>query len=113
MNYLIIFLISVIIIFTLIMVLFADSKSSNSIHRKGNKLTIWHPLNKQVINLNSDVKTWNIQKIRWFWWGTIYSVNIELLSGKWKKIYSRSITGKLEPLISHLEKIAPEKKREP
>ncbi len=110
MNYLFILLVTVLILIILLTVLFADSKTSNNIHRKGNILTIWHPLKKDVINLETDLKSWNIQHVRVLWWGRLYSVNLELSSGKWKKVFSRSLTGKIERLTSYLEKSAKEKK---
>lgn len=110
MNYLIILFLSVLIIFILVMVLLSNSKSSNNIHIKGDKLTIRHPLKKEVINLESDLKSWNIQRINMLWWGRLYSVNLELKSGKWTKVYSRSLSGKIEQLIIYLKETAPERK---
>lgn len=110
MNFLFIFLISVFIIFILIAVLLANSKSSNNIHINGNMLTIWHPLKKDVINLESDLKSWNVQQVNMLWRGKLNSVNLELQSGKWKKVYSRSLSGKIEELITYLEQTAIERK---
>lgn len=113
MNYLYILLFSVAIVFILILVLLADSKSSNNIHIKGDKLTIWHPLKKIVIDLQADLKSWNIQSVHLLWRGRLHTVNLELESGKWKKIYSRSLSGKIEPLITYLEKSASQKRTRP
>ncbi|MEB2778511.1 hypothetical protein SYJ56_24595 [Algoriphagus sp. D3-2-R+10] len=113
MNFLFIFLISVFIIFILIAVLLVNSKNSNNIQRSGNKLTIWHPLKKEVIDLEYDLKSWNVQQVNMLWWGRINSVNLELQSGKWKKVYSRSLSGKIAQLITYLEKKAIERKTDP
>lgn len=110
MNYLILLFLSVLIIFILVMVLLSNSKSSNNIHIKADMLTIRHPLKKEVINLESDLKSWNIQRINMLWWGKLYSVNLELQSGKWTKIYSRFLSGKIEQLLIYLEETASGKK---
>lgn len=94
------------------MVLLANSRSSYSFHRNGNILTIVHPLKNEVVNLETDLKSWNLKGFRRLWWGKIYSLNLELNSGKWKKIYSRSLSGTIDQLITHLESTALDKKTE-
>lgn len=113
MDLLYIFLISIVLLILLFTVLFADSKSSNSIHRKGDKLTIWYPLKEEVIDLNTDLTSWNVQSIRPLWWGRLYAVNLELKSGKWKRVYTRSLTGRIRQLIEYLEENAKDKQAQP
>lgn len=103
MDYLIIILISVFIVFLLVSVLLIDTKTSNKISRKGNKLTLWHPLKKEEIDLEKDLKSWNVQRLNLLWRGRFYALNMELKSGKWKKIYTRSLSGKTGKLIAYLE----------
>lgn len=112
MTYLVVLLITIIIISILVMVLLANNRSSNDISRDGNLLTISHPLKKEVINLDSDLKSWNVQSFRRLWWGRIYGVSLETKSGKWKKLYTRILSGNIGALITYLEETAPEKRRE-
>lgn len=112
MEYLIILSITIFIIFILILVLLGNSRSSYSFHRNGKILTIVHPLKNEEVNLESELKSWNIKGFRRLWRGKIYSLNMELHSGKWKKIYSRSLDGTIDQLITYLESTAFDKKTE-
>ncbi|WP_026954373.1 hypothetical protein [Algoriphagus vanfongensis] len=104
MDLLYIVLISCGIIFFFLIILLAETKTSNNIERKGSKLTVWHPLKKEVIDLETDLISWNVQRMKLLWWGKLYAVNMQLKSGKWKKIYARSRRGKFYKLISYLKK---------
>lgn len=112
MDYLYIVIVSILIVSTLMIVLLTNSKTSNNIILQGNKLTIFHPLKKEDINLDADLKKWNVQKIQTLWRGKFYSLNLQLKSGKWNRLYSRSFTGKIAPIIEYLENTSPEKKSE-
>ena len=110
MNFLFVLLITIVIISIPILIMLANNKSSNVINRDGNILTISHPLKNEVINIDSDLKSWNVQSFRRLWWGRIYGVSLELNSGKWKKLYTRILSGKIGDLVSYLEETAPEKR---
>ena len=113
MEYSYIIFISIFVFLILVFVLLVDTKTSNNIHKKGNLLTIWHPLKKESINLDTDLLSWHVQRINVLWWGKLYAVNLKLKSGKWKKLYSRSRRGKFDQLINYLEKNALNKQTQP
>jgi hypothetical protein len=110
MNYLVAILISIIVVFIFVIVLLLNTKTSNRISRAGSVLTIWYPLKKEVVDLEADLLSWNVQKVRPLWWGRFYSLNLEFKPGRWKNVYSRSLSGKVGQLIAYLEKHAPERK---
>lgn len=110
MNSLLAILISIVVVFILVIVLLLDSKTSNSISRAGNMLTIWHPLKEEVIDLQADLLSWNVQQVRPLRWGRLYSLNLELRPGRWKNVYARSLSGTVGQLIDYLEKHAQERK---
>lgn len=105
MDLLTIVLISCGIISLFFLFFLAESKTTHNIEKKGSKLTLWHPLKKEVIDLNTDIIDWNVQRIHLLWWGKLHAINIQLKSGKWKTIYSKSRRGKFNKLTSHLKKI--------
>tara|TARA_R110002072_G_scaffold264748_1_gene423642 strand:- start:156774 stop:157064 length:291 start_codon:yes stop_codon:yes gene_type:complete len=84
-----------------------DSKTSNKISRTKDKLTIWHPFKQEVIDLNSDIKSWKLQTVSYLRIGKLYSLNIETKSGNWKKVFSRSYDGNFKNLVEYLEKTQP------
>ena len=92
-------------------VLLANSKTSVDFHLTDNKLTILHPFKKEVINLDEDLNSWNSQRINTLWRGKLHSINLQLKSGKWTKVYSRSRDRNMENLISYLQATAVEKKQ--
>lgn len=112
MEFLVTLSISIVIVFILLIVLLFNSRNSYSFHRDGSILTIIHPLKKELINLESDLKSWNVQGFRRLWRGKIYALNLEMNSGKWKKIYARSLTGDIEQLINYLDSTAIKAKTE-
>ncbi|AEL28042.1 hypothetical protein [Cyclobacterium marinum] len=112
MDYLYIVIVSILIVSALMIVLLTNTKNSNNIILQGNKLTIFHPLKREDINLDADLQKWNVQKIQTLWRGKFYSLNLQLKSGKWNRLYSRNFTGKIAPVIEYLENTSPEKKAE-
>lgn len=112
MDFLIVLLITVAIVFIFLLILLANSRSSYNFYRKEHILTIVHPLKNDQINLETELKSWNVQGFKRLWWGSIFSVNLELNSGKWQKIYSKSLSGKIDQLIIYLESSAPNRKTE-
>lgn len=109
MSYLYIVIISILIVSALMAVLLANSKTSINFHLVDNKLTILHPFKKEVINLDTELNSWNYQKINTLWRGKFYSINLKLNSGKLTKVYSRSRSGNMEMLINYLETTAVDK----
>lgn len=109
MNYLIVVLISSILIFSLLFLMLQNYRSSYEFILSDDILTIKHPLKDEVIDLDLELKSWNVQGFRRLWWGKIYSVNLELRSGKWRKIYATQLAGKITILITHLESTYPER----
>ena len=103
MNYIVILSISIIILFSLVIILLLDSKTSNNASRKNDKLTIWSPLKKEQIDLKTDLKSWNIQKVKYLSFLEIYALSLELKSGDLKKVYSRSLNENLKKIIDYLE----------
>ncbi|MDR7127898.1 hypothetical protein J2X69_000226 [Algoriphagus sp. 4150] len=104
MNYLTILLISVIILLLLVGVLMLNSKIGHNISQDNNKLIIKHPLKEDVIDLNADISNWKLQRANYWRLGRIYALNLELKSGKHKKVYSRSVTGKFGKLVEYLQR---------
>ena len=73
-------------------------------------LTIWYPLKKEVVDIETDLLSWNVQQVWPLRWGRLYSLNLELKPGRWKNVYARTLSGKVGQLIAYLEKHAPERR---
>lgn len=103
----------IILLFVVIIVsmtaLLADVKSSHSIRQNGKKLTIWYPLKKEKINLDSDLKGWSVQQTQRLGTGNLYLLKLQLKSGTWRKVYSKSRDGRIGQLIQYLEKSSGER----
>ena len=95
-----------IIIFAFISIMLLNNRLGHKISLEGENLTIWHPLKKDEINLENDVKSWKLTRINRLWRGTIYALNLETQSGEWKRLYFRHVTGKTRDLLSYLEQNA-------
>jgi hypothetical protein len=65
------------------------TRRSSDIRFDGQNLIIRYPLRKQVINLDKELKSWKLQEIRPLWYGKIFSINLELQSGRWHHVDSR------------------------
>ncbi|WP_157963225.1 hypothetical protein [Algoriphagus litoralis] len=72
-------------------------------------MTIYFPLKVEQIDLDNDIKSWNLQGIRRLWWGRFYSLNLELDSGHWRKLYSKTLLGQMNDVVLYLQQNSPDK----
>lgn len=110
MDYIIISIAAILVLALFVSILLINFKTSNNIKLQGKTLTVWHPLKKEIINLEKDLKRWNIRRMNLLWRGKLYALTLKLKGGAGKKIYFRSRTGKIRRLVGVLEELAPEGK---
>jgi hypothetical protein len=95
-----------IVIFSFVLIMLMNNRIGHKISLDGTNLTIWHPLKKDEINLENDLKSWKLTRINRLWRGTIYALNLQTQSGGWKRLYFRHVDGKVRELLSYLEQNA-------
>ena len=99
----------IIFIFSL-MALF--TRRSSDIRLEGNKLVIRYPLRKKEINLGTELKSWRIQEVNRLWIGKTHAINLELESGKWHHVDSRSNAETIQDIFLFLNENFEEKRIE-
>ena len=107
MNYLTIGIISIVILAILVTTLLLNSQTGRSFRLQGRQLTLLYPLKKEVVKLDTEVKSWNIERIHLMWRGKLYALSLELKNGTWKKLYFRSRTEEVRHLVAALDEVAP------
>lgn len=65
------------------------TRRSSDIRLIGDRLEIKYPMRQQNIIINEELKRWSLQQATLFWIGKVYSVNLELHSGKWHHVNTR------------------------
>lgn len=101
-NALIVLVISILLLLTSIPFLFFFKRSSD-IRLEGERLIIRYPFSKEEVNLNEDLKSWQLQEAYFIRLGKTYAVNIELKNGKWKSISSRLNADTFQEIFKHLD----------
>ena len=79
------------------------TRRSSDIRLLGDNMEFHYPMRKKEINLNQDLKSWNMQEAKFLWIGKVYSINIELKSGKWHHVNTRFNTETFEKIYSYLD----------
>lgn len=95
----------VILILLLIVFLFYFffRRKSTDIRLEGDRLILRYPISKEEIILSEELKSWHLQEATFLWWGKVYTINLELKSGKWKHISTRFNPGSFETVFGYLE----------
>ena len=65
------------------------TRRSSDVRVNGKNLVIRYPLRKKEINLETELKSWTLQEIKFLWIGKVHAINLELQSGKWHHVDSR------------------------
>ncbi|GAA0880836.1 hypothetical protein GCM10009119_38060 [Algoriphagus jejuensis] len=107
MDYLVVTIVSILILALLVLILLLNSKTGKNFKLSGKTLTIWHPLKKEEINLEKDLRSWKVRRINLLWRKKLFALNLELKSGVWKKIYFRSRTEQFKQLVATLGEVSP------
>ncbi|GAA0878953.1 hypothetical protein GCM10009119_19210 [Algoriphagus jejuensis] len=47
-----------------------------------NILTLWHPLKKEDVDLENELKSWNVRRMNLLWRGKPYALSLELTDGR-------------------------------
>jgi hypothetical protein len=81
--------IAVIIVVAAFLPLIYFTRRSSDIRLVGRNLVIRYPMRKKEINLDTELKSWKLQKINRLWIGKTQAINLELQSGKWHHVDSR------------------------
>lgn len=114
MDYLVITIVAILILAFFVSILLINSKTSSNISLEGRTLTVGYPLKQDVIDLEKDIRSWNVRRMNLMWRGKLYALSLELNDGAWKKIYFRSRTEKkIRSLVSMLNELAPTGKYDP
>lgn len=92
-----------IVLFLIITPLLFFSKRSTDVRLKGDVLVLRYPITKEEIKLSEELKSWNLQEARFLRLGKIYSINMELNSGKWRSVGSRFNAESFKDLFQYLE----------
>jgi regulatory protein YycI of two-component signal transduction system YycFG len=109
MNFLIATAVAILIVGILVTVLLLNSKTGHNIKLQGEILRIAHPLKEDVIDLQKDLKNWNVSRMNMLWRRRIYTINLELKGGSWKRVYFRSPSQDIQDLIAKLNELIPMK----
>jgi hypothetical protein len=78
------------------------TRRSSDIRLSGDNIEILYPMRKKEFNLNQELKSWNIQEAKFLWIGKVYSINMELKSGKWHHVNTRFNRDSFEEIYSYL-----------
>ncbi|HSI78838.1 MAG TPA: hypothetical protein VK957_23290 [Lunatimonas sp.] len=65
------------------------TRRSSDIRLLGDSMEFHYPMRKKEVSLQHDLKSWNMQEANFLWIGKVYSINIELESGKWHHVNTR------------------------
>lgn len=79
------------------------TRRSSDIRLLGDTMEFHYPMRKKEINLHQDMKSWNMQEANFIWIGKVYSINIELESGKWHHVNTRFNRETFEAIYSYLD----------
>jgi len=91
------------IIFLVFLPLVYFTRRSSDIRLLGDKMEFHYPLRKKEINLDQDLKSWNMQEANFLWIGKVYSINIELENGKWHHVNTRFNRETFDVIYTYLE----------
>jgi hypothetical protein len=95
--------IGIILLLIVVPLFFFFRRKSTDIRLEGDLLVLRYPFAKEEISLSDELKSWQLQQANFLWWGRVYSVNIELKSGKWKQVNSRFNRGGFEAVFDYLK----------
>ncbi len=87
------------------------TRRSSDVRLEGKNLVIRYPMRKKEINLFTELKSWKIQEINHFWIGKTHSINLELQSGKWHHVDSRSNGETIHDIYEFLSENFEEKRK--
>ncbi|WP_157972031.1 hypothetical protein [Pleomorphovibrio marinus] len=109
------FFIGVIIVGFLIALVFFPlvyfTRRSSDIRLLGDKIELHYPMRKKEFNLNQELKSWNIQEAKFLWIGKVFSINIELESGKWHHVNTRYNRESFEQIYTYLDSSYSERRK--
>ncbi len=91
--------------------LYFFTRRSSDIRLEGDVLVIRYPSKKESFILSEDMASWTLQQARLFWIGKVYSVNIELKSGKWRMVSSRYNGETFQEIFEYLQHKYPEARK--
>lgn len=79
------------------------TRRSSDIRLLGDEMEVRYPMREKVIALNQELKSWNVQEANFLWIGKVYSINLELESGKWHHVNTRFNRETFEKIYTYLE----------
>lgn len=79
------------------------TRRSSDIRLLGDNMEFHYPMRKKEVNLSQELKSWNMQQANFLWIGKVYSINIELESGKWHHVNTRFNRETFEKIYSYLD----------
>lgn len=86
------------------------TRRSSDIRLEGKNLVIRYPLTKKEINLDTELKSWKMQEVNRLWIGKTHAINLELQSGKWHHVDSRSNSETIKDIFIFLTENYEEKR---
>lgn len=86
------------------------TRRSSDVRLEGSNLVIRYPLRKKEINLDTELKSWRLQEVNRLWIGKTHSINLELQSGKWHHVDSRSNAETIQDIFLFLNENFEEKR---
>ncbi|WP_194777650.1 hypothetical protein [Pararhodonellum marinum] len=87
------------------------TRRSSDIRLLGDQMEFHYPMKKKEINLNQDLKSWNIQEANFLWIGKVFSINMELESGKWHHVNTRFNRESFEQIYAYLDSTYSERRK--
>ena len=88
------------------------TRHSTDVRLEGDLLILRYPFRKETIDLQQELKSWNLQEANYLRMGKIYAVNLELRDGKWKKVNSRFNAETFASILSHLNQSHADKQKQ-
>jgi hypothetical protein len=90
-------------IFFLLFMLLLLVKERVELQLTRDRILLKYPTRKKEIQLDSELKSWKIQKATYLRWGVVYSINMLFQSGKRAAVNSRISPENFEALYTYLE----------
>lgn len=100
-----------ILLLVIVLPLVYYTRRSSDIRLRGDSLEIKYPMRQQNIQLNKELKGWSLQQATLFWIGKVYSLNLELHSGKWHHVNTRFNRDSFDEIYEYLVKHYTERRK--
>lgn len=111
MNSTLIVVVITILLFFLLLPLLFFFRRRVDLDLEGDTLIIKYPLSDKKINLQEELKSWEVQQAYYIRWGVFYSINMQFNNGKQLAVSSLLNQPNFDLLFAHLNSRFKERKK--